>query len=588
MGFNVKSTSIFRNLQVQTLTTLMLLWALLPTNTAYAQNHEAVVQSIFEDFGKPGEPGVSVLVMEKGHIRHSFHKGLADVGSNLVIKDESVFNIGSISKQFTVFGILLLRDEGKLSLSDDVRTFIPELPNYGSTLTLEHLARHTSGLRSQQYNGLMGAWTQTDERTHAQMLDLIRRQRSLMFDPGTQFSYSNAGTTLLAEVITRVSGMPFPRFMKERVYVPLGMEHTFNRGEPAQIITNEVHSYYREDGILKKAINPSGVQGYTNVYTTTRDLAKWATNLRAGKVGGLETVQDLMSVTELPNGQPIEHRMGLYATPYRGYQQFQHTGSDRGYTSYLGWFADHDLTIIILSNFEGIDVFESAYRIADLYLPKDTGPLEVSNGDTGQKRSPTVLSEDQMKVYEGAFWSDDLGDSRTIAFAEGQLRYVRSPESFSPLIAIGDNRFVFEDAVPAAFVTIFDHGMVFEDLNGTVRFERVEDQPDSPPSVAGLPGLYVSDSISATYRLSVCQGNVLATNAVQDLLRFSPVAPDIYRSNGWFLRSIRVLRDEEGEVFGFDAGNVGASGIRFIKVTSRHLQPQRYDECQTLKPDARG
>ncbi|MEM7701550.1 MAG: serine hydrolase domain-containing protein [Pseudomonadota bacterium] len=547
-----------------------------------------MVQSIFEDFGKPGEPGVSVLVMEKGHVRHQFHKGLADVGSDLMIEDDGVFNIGSISKQFTVFGILLLRDEGKLSLSDDVRTFIPELPDYSSTITLEHLARHTSGLSSQQYTGLMGPWTQTDERTHTQMLDLIRRQPALMFEPGTEFSYSNAGTALLAEVISRVSGMPFQRFMKERVYAPLGMEHTFNRAEPAQIITNEVHSYYREDGILKKAINPTGIQGYSNVYSTTSDLAKWAANLKMGKLGGLQTVQDLMSVTKLPNGRMIEHRMGLYATPYRGFEQFQHTGSHRGYTSYLGWFPDHDLTIIILSNIEGIDVFASAYSIADLYLPEGTGPLEVSDGVTGQAGALVDLSEDQMKAYEGTFWSDDLGDTRAIALAEGQLRYVRSQDSFSPLVPLGGDRFVFEDAVPPAYVAISEDGMVFEDSNGTVRFDRVRRQPNALADMASLAGLYVSDSISATYRLSVCGGEIWATNAVQDLLRFSPVARDIYRSNGWFFRSMRVLRDEAGGIFGFDAGNVGASGIRFIKVTSPYLQPPRYDECQTIKPNARG
>lgn len=584
----MKTLFVFRILRLQAFTVLLLLWAFLPQDAAYAQDRDAVVQSIFEDFGKPGEPGVSVLVMEKGQIRHQFHKGLADVGSNLMIEDDGVFNIGSISKQFTVFGVLLLRDEGKLSLSDDVRTFIPELPDFGSTITLEHLARHTSGLSSQQYTGLMGPWTQTDERTHAQMLDLIRQKRSLMFEPGTKFSYSNAGTALLAEVISRVSGMPFQRFIKERVYAPLGMEHTFNRAEPAQIITNEVHSYYREDGILKKAINPTGIQGYSNVYSTTTDLAKWAANLKTGKLGGLQTVQDLMSVTKLPNDRMIEHRMGLYATPYRGFEQFQHTGSHRGYTSYLGWFPDHDLTIIILSNIEGIDVFASAYSIADLYLPEGTGPMRMSNGVTGQAKALVDLSEDQLKAYEGTFWNDSLGDTRTIAFAQGQLRYVRSQESFSPLIPLGSNRFLFEDATPPAYVTITESGMVFEDSNDTLHFERVEDRHDTLPIAAALEGLYVSDSISATYRLSVCGGEIWATNAVQDLLRFSPVARDIYRSNGWFLRSIRVLRDDAGDIFGFDAGNVGAGDVRFIKVTSPHLPPPLYDECRTFKPDARG
>lgn len=546
------------------------------------------MRAVFEDFGKPGEPGVSVLVVKNGEVQHSFHSGLADVGADLAIADDSVFNVGSISKQFTVFGILLLRDEGRLSLSDDVRTYIPELPDFGVTITLEHLARHTSGLRSQQYNGLMGSWTQTDERTHPQMLDLIRRQRSLLFEPGTQFAYSNAGTSLLAEVITRVSGMPFQRFMAERVYAPLGMADTFNRGEAAQIIRNEVHSYYREDGVFKKAVNPSGVQGYTNVYSTTRDLAKWAANLKTGAVGGPGTVGELMSVTHFPEGVQVEHRMGLYATPYRGYRQFQHTGSDRGYTSYLGWFPDQDLTIIILSNIEGIDVFRSAYAIADLYLPGSEGPLVSRPEDPAVESSSLPLSNDQLRSYTGAFWSDDLGDIRRISLVNGQLRYVRSPESFSPLVPLGEDRFRLADAVSPAFVTIGVSGMEFDDASGTVGFERVSADPKHSPSIQGLEGLYVSDEISSTYRLSVCGEEVWLTNAVQDLLIFNPIAPDIYRSNGWFLRSIRVLRDTDGDAFGFSAGNVGASGIRFIKVTSPHLEEPQFDPCRSVKPNPRG
>ncbi len=546
------------------------------------------VEQIFSDFGGAEKPGVSVLVVKDGAVQAEFISGLADVGSDIPISDESVFNIGSISKQFTVFGILLLRNEGKLSLDDDVRTFIPELPDYGAPITLEQLARHTSGLRSQQYGALMGSWTQTDERTHSQMIDLIRRQRALMFEPGTQFAYSNAGTTLLAEVITRVSGMPFQRFMAERVYAPLDMVDTFNRMEAAQIISKEVHSYYREDGRLKKAVNPSGVQGYTNVYSTTRDLAKWADNLKTGAVGGLNAVRDLMSVTDLPGERQIEHRMGLYATPYRGFRQFQHTGSDRGYTSYLGWFPDADLTIIILSNIEGIDVFRSAYAIADLYLPSGLGPLADRPDNGGKEASTLTLSDDQLRGYTGAFWSDQLGDIRRISLADGQLRYVRSAESFSPLVPLGNDRFRLADAVSPAFVTIGGAGMEFEDTNGTIGFERIAAVPEDRLTLLGLDGLYVSDEISSTYRLSVCGREVRATNAVQNRLIFVPVAADIYRSNGWFLRSIRILRDDNGDVIGFDAGNVGSSGIRFFKVSSPHLKEPQYDPCRPMKPLARG
>ncbi|MEM1264336.1 MAG: serine hydrolase domain-containing protein [Pseudomonadota bacterium] len=546
------------------------------------------VEAIFADFGRQGRPGVSVLVVKDGDVASKFNRGMADVAAQIPISHASVFNIGSVSKQFTVFGVLLLQEDGKLTLSDDIRRYIPELPDYGTTITLEHLARHTSGLRSQQYGALMGSWTQTDQRTHRQMLDLIRRQPKLLFEPGTRFSYSNAGTTLLAEVITRVSGIPFPEFMQRRIYEPLGMTSTSNRGEAARIIPDEVHSYYFEDSELKKALNPSGVQGYTNVYSTTRDLAKWVANFQSRSVGSAESLQAMLSATSLPSGRPIEHRMGLYVTPYRGYQQIQHTGSDRGYTSYLGWFPELNLTIVILANVEGIDVFGSAYAIADQFIAEDATPPPAVLSETQTQPPYFEISHADLGQFTGQYWNDAVGAVRRIELLDGRLYYVRSDTNRSPLGPIGPASFKMLDIEDDVTITFDVDQMTFEDQADAITFERIINTPLSSATLGQYRGLYVSDEVSAVYRVSACDGELVVSTAARDLLRFSRLNGDTFYSNGWFLRSIRFERNDDSQVTGFLGGNVGIQGVRFIKVTNPALPAIRYDECRQVQIPARG
>ena len=190
------------------------------------QDTIVMTHKIFEDFDSLEKPGVAVAVVRDGKLIYKNGYGIAHLEYNVPISPSTVFHVASVSKQFTVFAILLLQQEGKLSLDDDIRKYIPEVPDFGTKISLRHLATHTSGLRDQWDLLRIGGWRMDDVITTAHVLNLVSHQKELNFQPGEKYMYCNTGFTLLAEVVARVSGFSFPKFTQKKIFEPLKMERT--------------------------------------------------------------------------------------------------------------------------------------------------------------------------------------------------------------------------------------------------------------------------------------------------------------------------------------------------------------------------
>ena len=184
------------------------------------------VDQFFEQFSKEGSPGAAVAIVKDGEIIYKQGYGLANLEYDIPNSPSTVFHIASVSKQFTCFAALLLAEEGKLSMDDDIRKYIPEVPDFGKTITLRHLANHTSGLRDQWNLLALAGWRLDDVITKEHIMKLVVKQQDLNFDPGEKYFYCNTGYTLLAEAVSRISGMSFAEFTKKRIFEPLGMEST--------------------------------------------------------------------------------------------------------------------------------------------------------------------------------------------------------------------------------------------------------------------------------------------------------------------------------------------------------------------------
>jgi CubicO group peptidase (beta-lactamase class C family) len=341
-----------------------------PSTRALAtQWQERQVDALFAAWNRPGMPGAVVEVIRDGKIVLSKGYGFAELERNVPMTPAASFTIGSNSKQFTAFSIYLLARDGKLALDDDIRKYLPEVPDFGTTITIRHLLHHTSGLRD--YLDLMflkGA--RTDEVVSLEDgLALVKRQRALNFVPGQQFLYSNTGYLLLGQIVQRVSGMVLAEFARVRIFEPLGMKHTQFLHGYGTLVPQRVLSYL-----------PSGAGGYNyvavcesadgagGVVTTAGDLALWDRNFYDGRVGGMDLLAQMQAPVMLGNGHPSNYASGLLIEAYSGRRIVEHGGAIGGFRTQLTRFPDQHFSVVVQANSPDLNPNELVRKIADIYL----------------------------------------------------------------------------------------------------------------------------------------------------------------------------------------------------------------------------
>ena len=480
-----------------------------------ADDMEASVDSIFSAFDGPNQPGAAVAVWQDGKIAFSKGYGSANVEYGIpVTPDETIFHVASVSKQFTVYAILLLQADGKLSLDDPIRKHIPEVPDFGTPITLRHLASHTSGMRDQWSLLQMAGWRMDDVITVDHILKLVERQKDLNFQPGEEFNYCNTGFTLLAETVARTSGLTFAEFTEERIFEPLGLEHTLFYDDHEKIVPNRAYSYYRENDVLKKAVLSFANAGATSLFTTAEDLVRWADHLNnppSKKVEEMVAQMDRLAV--LNNGETFGGAYGQFISPYKGLKQIQHGGADAGYRSYLGRFPEQDFAVAVVSNYADSGPNRLALQVADLFL-KDH--IEEQEEGPVPPEPPTIaMDEDALRAFEGYYWFDEQQTYRRIYLKDGYLMYHRAGGAENRIAPIGPNQFKMLDIGVNAVVEFTEENqgrvMTFKDPGGEITrmasFDYVEGDPDLFERYAGT---YYSPELDTSYQLVVENGKLMA------------------------------------------------------------------------------
>src|ERR1700719_2785708 len=364
--------------------TILLVWN--ASGAAYKNSDEksaAAVDEVFSDLAKPGSPGCALGVYRDGKIVYSKGYGLANLEENVAITPQSVFDIGSTSKQFTAASILLLEKQGKLSVSDNVRKYLPELPDYGKKITILQLLNHTSGLRD--YLTLMElAGINTDSvTTDEDALALIVRQRALNFAPGSEWLYSNTGFFLLSVIVKRVSGKTLREFAAENIFTPLGMAHTQYRDNHTSLIADRALAYDPNEKGDGYTLDVSYFEqtGDGAVHTSVEDLLKWDENFYSGTIGGKIFLAELQEHGRLNSGKVLDYAKGLNVAEYRGLHTVRHGGAWGGYRAELLRFPDQHFSVACLCNVGNAGPTRRARQVADIYLgslikPKENKPKE--------------------------------------------------------------------------------------------------------------------------------------------------------------------------------------------------------------------
>jgi len=385
----------------------------------------AAVDEVFSDLTKPGAPGCALAVYRDGKIIYAKGYGLANIEEDVAITPQSVFDIGSTSKQFTAASILLLEKQGKLSVNDDVRKFIPELPPYAQQITILQLLNHTSGLRDYLTLFDLAGINIDSVTTDGDALALITRQKALNFAPGADWLYSNSGFFLLSVIVQRASGKTLREFAAENVFAPLEMTRTQYRDNHAALIANRALAYDEQENNSGYKLNVSYFEqtGDGAVHTSVEDLQKWDENFYNPRVGGKEFLAKLQERGKLNNGKVLEYAKGLFVQEYRGLHTVSHGGSWGGYRAELLRFPDQHFSVACLCNVGNAGPSRRARQVADIYLGSLMKPRENKSQESESKeKSEVTISADQLRTYFGEYWSEELGVIYRLGVADGRIK----------------------------------------------------------------------------------------------------------------------------------------------------------------------
>jgi CubicO group peptidase (beta-lactamase class C family) len=522
----------------------------LPGAAAQTPDPAAKVDEIFAEWKSQESPGCTVAVAEGGKTLLSRAYGMADLEHDVPITPSTIFEAGSVSKQFTATAALLLVQQGKLSLTDDVRKYVPELPEYGKPITIDHLIHHTSGLRDWGAIAGVNGWPRgTRIHTHAHMLDIAARQKALNYEPGAEFSYTNTGYNLLVVIVERVTGMTFAEFTRQHIFEPLGMKSTSWRDDFTRIVKGRAIAYVKAEDGFHSEMPFENVHGNGGLLTTADDLLLWNENFTQGKVGGPALIEALQRRGRLNDSREIEYAGGLFMLTYEGLPEVSHGGATAGYRAFLARYPEQRLSVAVLCNLGDIDPGALAHRTADLFL---AGKKPVAPAAPATIELPAA----EIAARAGLYRNRRTGEIIGMTVQEGKLR-TRGGRTVSPL---STSLFLVSNGSKLDFVP---GGLRLLTPDGdAIPYERVEEAAPTAAQLAEYTGEYSSDEAEVTWKVVMEEGKLVVKARPDVSIALTPLYADAFQADNGFL--VRFFR-KDGKIAELSVGLGRVRDLRFAR-----------------------
>jgi CubicO group peptidase (beta-lactamase class C family) len=542
-------------------------------NTVPGKTEAEILQKIdqlIEPYNNSNTPGGVIMVMREGAVVFEKAFGMANLQHEIPFTLETKTNIGSTSKQFTAFAIALLRQQGQLDLTDDIRNYLPELPDLGHTVTLAHLISHTSGYRELFNTLMMSGMDISDQIRRSEVIPLVQRQPELQNVPGEVWNYNNTGYILLAMVVEKVTGEPFDKWMMANVFVPLNMKNTIVRMDPRQIIKNSAQGYVKdEQESYREVMDLYTSTGAGGIYTTTGDLSKWIGNYLTPVLGDKSIVEQMTTPYILNSGEKTNYGMGLITDKLNGLERFQHGGADIAHRSHFYVFPTIGGAVVFLSNNAQISQ-DIPLKVAELFF--DDVMDEKSNDGFNYDQVYTEFKPENFDDFTGRFALEVAPDFI--------MEYTREGSQFFAQ-ATGQPRFeIFPGSDSTFFLKVVRAGITFHrneegkvnrmtlHQNGKVRANRIMEvqwQP-SEEEITSYTGKYFSEELESYYTVTLNNDNklVLRHRRTGDIMLKENKRDEF---NGTMpISVVSFVRDKENRITGFKASNGRATNVLFVKM----------------------
>jgi CubicO group peptidase (beta-lactamase class C family) len=530
------------------------------------------VDAIFAEWDKPTSPGCAVGLIRDGRFIYKRGYGMASLENSVPISPSTVFLVGSVSKQFTAASVLLAESQGHLSLDDDIRTYLPEMPDYGDPIAIRHLMRHTSGIRDYyQLFGLAGEDPIYNTLPNEQIITMLARQERLNFTPGTDYGYSSSNHLLLGEIVKRATGKSLREFAEENIFRPLGMKHTHFHDNRFHVVKNRANAYSQQrDGELTFdwSMNYATV-GNSGLYTTVEDLFLWDQNLYENRLARPDLIDQLVTPGMLTDGTEL-HYAGLNFGHYRGVRHISHDGGIMGFRANFVQFPELQLSVICLCNLSSIDPIQLPGQVAELYVADAFEPDSLP-------AEPVEVSESTLRELAGAYRDRETGDIVEFFAEEGSLVSHREDGRSRVFIPLSATRFRGPPGLP--YRNEYEFYRPDSDAQWHVKitaryyppyteevawYEPVELAVPTEAQLQEYVGEYRNEELPAAYSVSIENARLIATLPRFGTVPLEPTIPDHFQLSWWGFY-FEFTRSEEGRIVGFNLRSNRLRDVRFVR-----------------------
>lgn len=530
------------------------------------------IDQLFSKWNNDNTPGCVVGIVKDDKLVFSKGYGMANLEYNIPNSPATIFDMASVSKQFTAYAIVLLERQGKLKLDDDIRDHLTWFPDLKEKITIRHLLNHTSGLRD-QLTLLAIAGTRIDDVVKQEhVIKVLSKQQGLNFRPGEKYSYSNSGFTLLAKIVEQVSGESFNEFTYNAIFKPLGMNDTRFMEDYKELIGNRAYSYDLKDQLnyVNSTLSTADC-GPTNLYTNMNDMSKWLMNFYNVKVGDEKSIAQLTEKGKLNDGEEIDYGLGIASDKTKGWRKFSHGGAHGGYRTDVTVFPDLKMGFIVFANVSVFNPSEKVNELIEIFI-KDTSSVKKAEATAAKKdTSMANLTKKEIQeiskmtgqyLMEGGYpFEFEIKDNKLYYRFHTQYNFLlrESKDTFS-VFYDPEIKVVFNDQENDTSITILQAGQKYllKKLNKT--------KPLTEEDLKEYVGVYDCPELDCRYEIIYKDSTLFLANNKYDDSPITVYSKDQLNSGHWWMNHLEVIRNKSNQIVGFEANSGRVMHLKFNKI----------------------